>query len=313
MVPGRRRIPGWFALALALSGGCSPAAEREGAGSAIHGEATIPLATIVFAGNRYVAEADLGIGKPVRLMIHGNARMFLMVTHEVGERLTGGPVPKVEEYGYSAKGKGLIRVPWLRVGNRRIRDLRDVPVFDYVPDGKSPVQGMLGVPFLESERVAVDFSRDVMILGVDAAGEPNARLLARGYRYAPMTADANGKLAVQAFFPALGRVLPITPSTVSSALTLHRPSFAGRVAMTRDSTESDQSPSRTQPALFHADHVAFEIASVPLDSPAELEDFAEYANVPERELGSLGILGYDWMKAHAAILDYANRVLYFRP
>jgi hypothetical protein len=313
----RRRggSPGWrtFALALALSVGCAPVDGHGEAESAIHGEVTIPLRTIEFAGHRYVAEADVGVGKPVRLMIHGNARVFLMVTHEVGERLTGRPVPKLEEYGYSAKGKGSIDVPWLRIGNRRLTDLRAVPVFDYVPDGKSPVQGMVGIPFLKSQRAAVDFSRDVLILGVDVDSVPSAPLLARGYRHVPMTEDANGRIVVQMYFPALGRVLPITPSTVAEALTLHRPTFAGRLAMTRDSTESDRSPSRTSPALFHADRVAFEIAGSAFNARASLEDFAEYANVPETRLGSLGMLGYDWMKSHGAILDYANRILYFRP
>ena len=43
------------------------------------------------------------------------------------------------------------------------------------------------------------------------------------------------------------------------------------------------------------------------------EDLAEYAKVPEGELESDGMLGFDWMKRHRAILDYANRTLYFLP
>jgi len=301
------------ALLLASLGACAPAVERERDDGSLRGDVTVPLRTIAFAGNRYVADADLGLGKPVPLMIHGNARVFLMVTHEVGERLTGGPVPKVEEYGYSAKGKGLVRVPLLRFGDRRISNLDDVPVFDYVADGASPAQGMVGVPFLTAERAAVDFSRDVLILGVDVSAAPSERLLGQGYRQVPMTVDANGRVVIEAIFPALGRAIPITPSTVSSALTLHRPPFAGKLGMTRDSTEADRSPNRTSPALFHADRVAFEIAGSAFDSPASLEDFAEYADVPESELSSFGMLGYDWMKEHGAILDYANRVLYFKP
>ena len=282
-------------------------------GTYLRGEETVPLATVVFSGNRYVAEGDLGLGRAVPLMIHGNARMLLMVTHEIGEQLTGGPVPKVEDYGYSAKGKGLIRVPLLRLGNRRISDLRDVPVFDYVAEGGSPIQGMVGVPFLTTERAAVDFSRNVLILGVAASATPNKGLQGLGYRHVAMTTDANGRVIIQAFFPVLGRTLPITPSTVSSALTLHRPPFAGRLAMSRDTSGSDQSPSGTHPALFHSDRVAFEIAGVRLGSAALLEDFAEYADVPEPELSSLGLLGYDWMKEHQAIIDYANHFLYFQP
>jgi hypothetical protein len=282
-------------------------------GCASSGKESVRLRTVVFSGHRYVADADLGLGKPVPLMIHGNARMFLMVTHEIGERLNGGPVPKVADYGYSDKGKGVIRVPRLRFGRREIRDLREVPVFDYLPEGHGPAQGMLGVPFLLAERAAVDFSRDRMILGVPASALPSRALLNRGYRYVAMTSDPSGKMVIQAYFPALGRTLSITPSTVSSALTLHRPPFAGKVPMTRDTTDTDHSPSGTNPELFHADHVSFEIAGTRFTAPASLEEFAEYAHVPEPELGSLGLLGYDWMKDHGAILDYANRLLYFRP
>lgn len=301
-----------FAIILISFGACAPAAGRDPAADALRGEETIPLTTVLFSGHRYVADADLGVGKPVPLMIHGNARMFLMVTHEIGERLTGGPVAKIEEYGYSAKGKGLIRVPLLRFGDRRIEDLENVPVFDYVAEGGSPVQGMVGVPFLTAQRAAIDFSRDVMVLGVGISPTPNQRLLARGYKHVAMSIDSNNKPTIPATFPDLARTIPITPSTVSSALTLHRPPFVGKVPMTRDTTSTDHSPSGTHPELYVSDGVAFEIAGVGFRAPASLEDFAEYANVPESDLGSLGLLGYDWMKEHQAILDYANRFLYFK-
>lgn len=304
---------GAIALALTSLVVCLATVASASTGSLVRGSVTIPLSTIVFSGNRYVADADLGLGKPVPLMVHGNASMFLMVTHEIGEQVTGGPVPKLEDYGYSAKGKGKIRVPLLRFGERRLSDLPDVPVFDYVAGGESPAQGMIGVPFLTGERAAIDFSRDVMVLGVTRSLSPNKRILKRGYHVVAFRLEANGKATIQAFFPALGRTLSITPSTVSNALTLHRPLFAGAVPMTRDTTDSDHSPSGTHPQLYHADRVAFEIAGVKLSSPAALEDFAEYANTPEPELASYGFLGFDWMKEHAAIIDYANGFLYFKP
>jgi hypothetical protein len=300
-------------LLFASLSGCASTPARTDNESYVRGEETVALTTIVFSGHRYVADADLGLGKPVPLMVHGNARMFLMVTHEIGERLTGGPVRKVADYGYSAKGKGVIRVPLLRFGAMRITNIADVPVFDYVPDGRSPVQGMVGVPFLVAERAAVDFSRDVMILGVKRSASPNRRLLDRGYRHVAMATDPNGRMIVPAYFPSLGRTLSITPSTVSNALTLHRPAFVGTISMTKDTTDTDHSPSGTSPELFHADRVSFEIAGTSFTTAASFEDFAEYANIPEPELGSLGLLGFDWMKEHEAIIDYANDILYFRP
>ena len=83
--------------------------------------------------------------------------------------------------------------------------------------------------------------------------------------------------------------------------------------MTRDTTGTDASPSGTRPEVYDSADVAFEIAGTKFNSHASLEDFAEYANVPEPELDSLGLLGYDWMKQHAAIIDYGNRILYFKP
>jgi hypothetical protein len=35
-------------------------------------------------------------------------------------------------------------------------------------------------------------------------------------------------------------------------------------------------------------------------------------NVAESELETAGMLGFDWMHAHGAVLDYANGRLYFR-
>ncbi|HEU4723796.1 MAG TPA: hypothetical protein VFU59_00720 [Candidatus Eisenbacteria bacterium] len=292
---------------------CAPVGASSPPRGSLAGETTVPLTTIEFAGHRYVADAELDAGGRARLMIHGNASMFLMLTHEIGERVNGGPVPKQADYGYSAKGKGSVRVGGLRLAGRSIADIPEVPVFDYVAEGASPAQGMLGVPFLARERAAVDFARDVMILGVRTGARPDRGLLDRGYRSVAMIPDATGKLFVEAYFPSLGRTIPLTPSTVSSALTLHRPPFVGRLPMLRDTTDTDHSPSRTHPALYRSERVAFSIGGAAFESPASLEDFAEYANRPETDLESLGYLGYDWMKAHAAVIDYANRVLYFRP
>jgi hypothetical protein len=290
----------------------SPAPARAAVG-ALRGKQTLHLATVVFSGHRYAVAADLGLGTPVPLMVHGNARMFLALTHDVGEKLNGGPVKQTEAYGYSAKGKGAIHVPAMRLGTQRFSDLHDVPVFDFTPDGVGPVHGMVGVPFLVAARAAVDFSRDVMILGVKTHTAPNRKLLAQGYRCIPMTIDPSHRVTMPAYFPSLDSVVTLTPSTVSTALTLHHPLFAGRIPARVDTTGPDHSPSGTSPDVFQSDDVAFAIAGVTFHSPASLEDFAEYADTPASELRSVGLLGFDWMKAHAAVIDYANRYLYFKP
>jgi hypothetical protein len=276
------------------------------------GEQVVPLSTVEFSGHRYVAEADLGLAGPVPLMIHGNSRMFLSLTHRVGEQVAGGPVRKVADYGYSMKGKGLIDVPMMRLGGREFAGLREVPVFDFTEEGDTLVQGMVGVPFLVAERAVVDFSRDMLLLGAMTSGDPNTRLLSAGYRHVRMALGADDRVTIEARFPAVDRVLPITPSTVSTALTLHLPLFSGRVPM-RQAGSPDHSPSGTSPPEFLGDGVEFELAGVRFRSPASFEDFAEYGNVREADLESYGMLGYDWMKQHEAVLDYANLVLYFKP
>ena len=270
----RRCLLGAFVLLCS----CSPPAARDRGDTPVRGDQVVPLATVEADGHRYVARADLGIGRDVPLMVHGNAGMYLQVTHGVGERINGGPVRKAKDYGYSSKGMGVIDVPLLRLGARRFSNLRDVPVFDFTEDVDTTIQGMLGVAFLTAERAAVDFSRDVLILGVDLSVDPNRRLVEGGYRYAPMTLGARQRPTITVRFPAIDRALPVTPSTVANALTLHRTLFADAVPMRRRASP-DRSPSGTSPDLFVSDSIAFEVAGVRFRSPASFEDFA--ATEPE--------------------------------
>jgi hypothetical protein len=302
------RAASWLLLA-SLIPSCSVPSSRD---DALQAGNSIPLRIVEFSGHRYVISADVDSVKDVPLMVHGNSRMYLSLTHEVGEALSGGPVRKVEEYGYSSRGKGVIRVDGIRIGGETFRCASEVPVFDFVEEGDTTVQGMVGVPFLIAANAAVDFTRDRLLLGVARQIQPDRTLLAGGYRSVPMTIGAGGRATVEARFPAIDRILPITPSTVSTALTLHLPLFEGAVPMTREPAP-DRSPSGTTTDAHRTDRIEVEIAGVRMWSPASFEDFAEYGNVPERELESLGMLGFDWMKEHRAVLDYANRRLYFRP
>jgi hypothetical protein len=75
----------------------------------------------------------------------------------------------------------------------------------------------------------------------------------------------------------------------------------------------DRSPSGTTPDEFYSEGVRFEIAGVACENAAAFEDLAEYAKVSEGDLETYGMLGFDWMAQHEAILDYGNRILYFMP
>lgn len=276
----------------------------------IASEHVLSLETVEFAGHRYVVAADLGLGRSVPLMVHGNARVFLSLSHAVAEELTGGPLPKVEDYGYTARGQASVDVPALRVDGATFEGIRDVPVFDFTDEPNAPVQGMLGTRFLTSSRAAVDFSSDALLLGVAASEEPDQALLMRGYRAVRTVGLPDGRMTIEVFFSSIERAIPITLSTVADALTLHRPLFEGRVTM--QPAGLDHSPSGTSPAVFTNEGVAFEIAGAAFASAASFQDLAEYGNVAEAELETFGMLGFDWMHAHGAVLDYANRYLYLK-
>ena len=278
---------------------------------AIAAEHVVPLTTVTFSGHRYVVAAEVGVGRPVPLMVHGNARVYLSLVHGVAEPLAGGPVPKLEDYGYSARGKGSIDIPRLQLADAVFDAIRDVPVFDFTDADDAPVQGMLGTRFLTSARAAVDFTTDTLLLGVAASDRTGDALTTRGYRSVPMRIAADGRVTIDVRFPAIDRVIPITPSTVANALTLHAPLFAGTVAMV--ASDRDHSPSGTNPHVFTSDGVGFEIAGVACRADASFEDLAEYGNVAEAELGSYGMLGFDWMRERGAVIDYANLVLHFKP
>ena len=276
----------------------------------IAAEHAIHLDTVEFEGHRYVASTDLGLGRSVPLMVHGNARVYLSLAHAVAEELNGGPLAKVEDYGYTARGKSSMDVPGLRLGGATFEGRRDVPVFDFTDEPNAPVQGMLGTRFLTSARAAVDFASDTLLLGVASSDEPDPGLLAPGARAVPTFALPDGRMTIDVVFPAIARAIPITLSTVAGALMLHRPLFQGSVPMRP--AGRDHSPSGTSPAVFASERVAFEVEGTAFEAPATFQDLAEYGSVEESQLTTFGMLGFDWMRAHGALLDYANRRLYFR-
>jgi hypothetical protein len=298
----------WLLVA-GLPVSCATAPSRD---TALPARRSVALTAIVFSGHRYIVPVNVDRAAGVPLMVHGNSTMYLSITHRVGEKLNGGPVAKVEDYGYSSRGKGVLGVRRLRIGGEDYPGAPDVPVFDFAEEGETPVQGMLGVPFLLASQAAVDFSKDRLLLGVTRNSKPDPALLASGYRCVPILIGPGGRATVEVHFPAIDRALPVTPSTVSTALTLHPPPFVGKVPMVRAESQ-DRSPRGTTPDEFHSDRVDFEIAGVRMRSPASFEDLAQYGKVSERDLETFGMLGFDWMKEHRAVLDYANRRLYFKP
>lgn len=117
----------------------------------------VKMNPIVSGDNRYVVMADLGLNEKVPLMIHGNAGMYLMITHEIAKKRNNGkPVKKIQDYGYSDKGMGFTHIDTLKIGSNIFLDIKG-SVFDWPKEAHKSAQGMLGTVFLKNERVRVDF------------------------------------------------------------------------------------------------------------------------------------------------------------
>ena len=275
----------------------------------------VKLSLIVFAGNRYVVMADFGLEHEVPLMVHGNASLYLMLTHEIAAKLNAGnPIEKIRDYGYSDEGLGRMNVEKFQIGDRLFTHAQNVPVFDWPAEEGKAAQGMLGIDFLKQEKVRIDFVREQMEIGAPVHAGPDQTLLAQGYSYTEFFVE-NGVSYMNVYFDALEKELPITVGTVSDSYSLDAMTFQEKIKL--EMTDSkDHSPSGTTPQMYlNAAPVKFSIADQPFEIPrrqADLYSFAEYKNVKQAELFPFGIFGRDWMKENHAIIDYANNILYFK-
>jgi hypothetical protein len=276
---------------------------------------TVKLLPIVFGGNRYVVEADFGLENKVPLMVHGNASFYLMITHEVAEQLNHGqPIEKLRDFGYSRKGMGKISVGKLQIAERVFTQIENVRVFDWPETEGKAAQGMLGIDFLKQEKVRIDFVREQMEIGAPLKAEPDQTLLDQGYAYTEFFVE-NSEGYMQVYFDALKKELPMTVGTVSDSYSLDAVTFQEKIQLDRTDSKN-HSPSGSEPQIYlNAVPIKYRIANQSFEIPggkAELYSFAEYEHVKQAELFPFGIFGRDWMKEHKAIVDYANKFLYFK-
>lgn len=279
------------------------------------GVTVVKLSPIVFGGNRYKVDADFGLKNTVPLMIHGNARFYLMVTHDIAEQLNNGkPIEKIRDYGYSEKGMGRIKVDAFKVGDRAFSNVENVPVFDWPEEEGKAAQGMLGIFFLKNERVRIDFVKEEMEIGVEVNEQPDKNLLAQGYCFTKFFVE-NGEGYMNVYFSDLKKEIPITVGTVSDEYSLDLVTFQNGIGV-EESDSKAHSPSGTTPKVYvNSIPVRYEIAGIAFEIPAgkaEIYSMAEYDNIKQQELFPFGIFGRDWMKTNHAIIDYANNFLYFR-
>ena len=210
----------------------------------------VKLSPIVFAGNRYVVKANFGLKKSVPLMIHGNARFYLMITRDIAEQLNNGkPIKKISDYGYSDKGKGSITVEKFQVGDKT-------------------------------------FTNEQMEIGVAVNDQPDKNLLAQGYSYTKFFVE-NGEGYMNVYFDSLKNEVPITVGTVADAYSLDLVTFQNGIEL--EATDSkDHSPGGTTPKIFlNAAPIKYKIADQSFEIPrkkADLHSFAEYEKVKQSEL-----------------------------
>jgi hypothetical protein len=275
----------------------------------------VKLLPIVFEGNRYVVEADFGLEKKVPLMVHGNASLYLMITHDIAEQLNNGNrIEKIRDYGYSDKGMGRINVEKFQIGDKTFSNVKNVSVFDWPAEVGKAAQGMLGIYFLKQEKVRIDFIREQMEIGVELNEQPDESLLKQGYSYTKLFVE-KGEGYMNVYFDALNKEIPVTVGTVSDEYSLDLVTFQNGIEIEATGS-NNHSPSGTNPPVYNnVAPIRYKIANQSFEIPnkkADLYNFAEYENVKQSELFPFGIFGRDWMKENNAVIDYANNILYFK-
>ncbi len=270
----------------------------------------VKMHPVVFNGNRYVVMADFGLKEKVPLMVHSNATFYIMINHEVAEKLNQGkPLKKISDFGYSEKGMGIINVEEFKIGNDSFT-ANNVSVFDL--NEEQTVQGMIGTKFLKEERVRVNFLNEELEIGIEVNNTPDKTLVNQGYKFVKFIIDKNDEIYTEVYFEALKKEIPINISTVAEGLQLHVNLFKEKLKM-KKLTGVSNSPYGTSTDVFKSENpVRFELNGIALSCDAIFEDYAEYNEVDESELATYGALGRDWMKENNAIIDFANQILYFK-
>ncbi len=275
----------------------------------------VKLTPVVFGGNRYVVETDFGLDKKVPMMVHGNASFYMMITHEIGEKLNGGnPIKKIRDFGYSDKKMGQINVQKFVIGGKTFTNAENVRVFDWPTEAGKSAQGMLGIDFLNNERVRIDFVKEEMEIGVALNDQPDKSLLAQGYSYTKIFVEkSEGYMNV--YFDALKKEVPITVGTVSDDYSLDFVTFNNGIEFEATGTNASSPSGTTPPVYKNVSAIKYKIGDQAFEmagKAATAYSFAQYENVKQAELFPFGIFGRDWMKENHAILDYANKLLYFK-
>jgi len=119
---------------------------------------SVPLRFVTDSGPRGIVEAAVD-GVAVPMLVHANAGLTVMLTHDALRRVTGRTVNKESDFGLghdlrvSERGRGSTVLASLEVAGARLDDV-SCAVFDLPTTNW---EGMLGVGWLDAVRPVVDF------------------------------------------------------------------------------------------------------------------------------------------------------------
>lgn len=191
-----------------------------GIGGAPDAQAKTSYVPIVFrqdSGTRPFVEAMLN-GKPLLMMVHANASMYLMTTHANAAAAGVEGLVKDSDYGITSPG----HLSTLGFSKAVLKSLlvagptaHDVPLQVFEIPQDPPTDGMLGIGWLRDQKVIVDYNSAQIGIPdtvADAQAE-DARLVAKGYVAHKMTWDPSvGRYRIDGTFA--GEPVRFTVSTV---------------------------------------------------------------------------------------------------
>jgi len=259
-------------------------------------------------------------GVPLLLMVHANASFYAMTTHANAAKAGIDSLGPARKYGITATGqvstlgRSSTRARTLQIG-RDVVHQAPLEVFE-VPQ-VVPIDGMLGIGWLQQRRVLVDYAQ--ARVGVSpspaAAEDTRKRLLAAGYVAHPMT--WNGPKQVYT-----------VPLTINKAAATFEVSTVSETVI--DSVFARRAQLALGPVVFdyggptgttgHVRNTAKPVRmrfgqQVGQPIVAQVYDTYAYEAKPrpanEAELLS-GSLGCDFMLANKAVIDFGAGILFLR-
>lgn len=263
-------------------------------------------------------------GKPYLFMVHANAALMAMTIHAnanaanvtyLGNHHNGFGITttgKTSELGYDSA-----KATTFDVGGFVIRNM-PIGVFEIPQD--VPVNGMIGIQWLRTAKAFLDFDGAQLALPEthkDAERERH-RLLSRGYIAVPMQWDSSNPR--EAVYNVDAKVNGATGrfhvSTVASVILDDQFAHRAGIAMS-DQTDRFGGPTGTTgETRTSAGSYTLELAGMTLKpTVASIYDIYTYGNDkrpedPARQ--TAGYLGYDFMKANHAVLDFESGTMFLR-